>query len=241
MYFYVYKTTNLINNNFYYGVHKSKSIFDTKYFGSGILLKKAIEKYGIENFQCEPVKYFDTYEIALDFEKKIITEDLIYNENCYNLNIGGKGGSTPGHIKDFSKHKLSKSLECKEKISKSLKGKCYISDEEKIKLAKRMIGNSYRLGKKDSEETRKNKKESFKNSEKHAKHLKNVSNITKNKRSELMKKRQSDGFNPMKNSNSRKKVSESKIGLKKLTLNGISKMAKPGTDKWNELILLGFK
>lgn len=49
MYGYIYKTTNLINNKIYIGQHKSDR-FDESYFGSGKLLKQAIQKYGKENF-----------------------------------------------------------------------------------------------------------------------------------------------------------------------------------------------
>ena len=42
MFGYIYKTTNLLNNKIYIGQHKSE-LFDTKYFGSGKILKNAIE------------------------------------------------------------------------------------------------------------------------------------------------------------------------------------------------------
>lgn len=49
----IYKTTNLINNKSYVG--QSKHDNDKKYLGFGPLLKKAINKYGKENFIKETI------------------------------------------------------------------------------------------------------------------------------------------------------------------------------------------
>lgn len=45
MYGYVYKPTDLRNNKIYVGQHKSK-VFDTNYYGSGIIIKELLNKYG---------------------------------------------------------------------------------------------------------------------------------------------------------------------------------------------------
>lgn len=88
---YFYKITNLVNNKFYYGVHKTDNIADN-YMGSGKRIKYAIKKYGIENFKKEIICYFETYEEVLKYESEIVTVDLIQNENCYNIRLGGLGG-----------------------------------------------------------------------------------------------------------------------------------------------------
>jgi len=44
----IYKTTNLINGKIYIG---QSFKHNCKYLGSGIFLKRAIKKYGIENFR----------------------------------------------------------------------------------------------------------------------------------------------------------------------------------------------
>ncbi len=46
----IYKTTNLINGKFYVGKDASNN---PNYYGSGLLLAKAIKKYGKENFKKE--------------------------------------------------------------------------------------------------------------------------------------------------------------------------------------------
>ena len=49
MYGYIYKTTNLINGKIYIGQHKSEE-YDSSYYGSGKLIRRAIEKYGITKY-----------------------------------------------------------------------------------------------------------------------------------------------------------------------------------------------
>lgn len=86
-----YKTTNLINGKYYYGVHGFTDITDG-YLGSGKLLNRAIVKHGKENFNIEYVKFFYDEESAYNYEKEIVNEDCVLDENCYNMVKGGKRG-----------------------------------------------------------------------------------------------------------------------------------------------------
>lgn len=87
----IYKTTNLINGKFYIG----KRIFDpdrfmrSKYYGSGKLLKLAIKKYGLDNFDREILEVIDN-DMLDDREKYWIKHyDSTNLEIGYNLIIGG--------------------------------------------------------------------------------------------------------------------------------------------------------
>ena len=88
-YHYFYKITNLINNHFYYGVHNTNDLNDG-YMGSGKRLHYAYKIYGIENFKKEIIKFFDTAKEAFEYEAFIVNENLVKDNNCYNLCEGGK-------------------------------------------------------------------------------------------------------------------------------------------------------
>lgn len=112
---YIYKTTNMINGKFYIGMHTSNDIQNDNYLGSGIALNRAIKKYGRQNFKRQILKQFDNYQEAFQYQKKIVNQNLVKDEDCYNLTIGGYGGP---HFK--SKHHSNNT---KNKISESLKNK----------------------------------------------------------------------------------------------------------------------
>lgn len=89
-YNYLYKITNKINGKIYIGVHRTDNL-DDGYLGSGIIIKRAKEKYGIENFEKEILEYFDTYQDALNKERKIVNITFIEDSNNYNIKEGGYG------------------------------------------------------------------------------------------------------------------------------------------------------
>ena len=96
-YHYFYKITNNINGHFYYGVHNTNNINDG-YMGSGTRLHYAYKKYGIENFSKEILKYFESSDDAFQYESEMVTEDLIFNPDCYNLVKGGIGWNNEGLV-----------------------------------------------------------------------------------------------------------------------------------------------
>ena len=116
---YIYKTSNLINNTEYVGQHVG-DINDT-YIGSGLLLIRAIKKYGKENFQKEIIEQCKDIEELNEKEIFYIEKyDTLY-PNGYNLRKGGNNSL------------LSEST--KKKISESRKGKCMGSNNPNWKAA----------------------------------------------------------------------------------------------------------
>ena len=103
-YNYFYKVTNNLNGNFYYGIHSTNNI-DDGYMGSGLKLKRAFKKYGIENFSKEILKFFNTRKELSDYESEIVTEDLVNNPNCYNISLGGEQLNVIGTFTAYNKDK----------------------------------------------------------------------------------------------------------------------------------------
>ena len=66
--------------------------------GSGRLLHKAYEKYGIDNFTKEILKYFESMDDAFKYEHEVVNEEVIKDPQCYNIQIGGKYFCTEGKI-----------------------------------------------------------------------------------------------------------------------------------------------
>lgn len=86
----VYRTTNLINNKYYIGIHRTNNL-DDDYLGSGVILKKSIEKYGKENFKKEVLYIFDNEKDMFSKELEIVNEDVMNDRNSYNCTLGGRG------------------------------------------------------------------------------------------------------------------------------------------------------
>lgn len=88
MYHYLYQITNIINGNFYIGIHSTTNL-DDNYFGSGKRLKNAIKKYGKSNFIKTNIEFFKN-RVDLSLKESIIVDyNFCNNENTYNIANGG--------------------------------------------------------------------------------------------------------------------------------------------------------
>lgn len=134
MYGYIYLTTNLINGKQYIGKHKSKT-FDEAYKGSGILISRALNKYGFDNFECHILcECFSDEELNEKEKYYISLFDAVDDEQFYNIAPGGQGGDlNSGRV--FSE-------EHNRKISIANTGKVR-SDERRKEQSELMIGNNY--------------------------------------------------------------------------------------------------
>lgn len=93
MYGYIYKTTNLVNGKIYIGKKESSEYVST-YFGSGKLIKRAIEKYGVDNFKNEVLFWCKNLEELNSKEVETIKDNdsFYYSGHGYNIAGGGDGG-----------------------------------------------------------------------------------------------------------------------------------------------------
>ena len=87
----VYKTTNLVNGKIYIGKHETDNL-DDGYLGSGILIRRAIEKYGKKNFKREILFESSTREEMNAKEAELVNEAFLKRKDVYNIKLGGEGG-----------------------------------------------------------------------------------------------------------------------------------------------------
>lgn len=61
--------------------------------GSGPVIRAAIRKYGKQNFTREVIKLFSSQEEAYDYEREHVTLKEVLDPQCYNIQLGGLGGT----------------------------------------------------------------------------------------------------------------------------------------------------
>ncbi len=87
----MYQITNLVNNKIYVGVHKTTNL-DDGYMGSGTIIRSAISKHRISNFEKVILEFFGNQEAMYAKEKEVVDEEFLLREDVYNLRCGGYGG-----------------------------------------------------------------------------------------------------------------------------------------------------
>jgi cell fate (sporulation/competence/biofilm development) regulator YlbF (YheA/YmcA/DUF963 family) len=90
-YHFIYKTTNLLNGKYYYGMHSTDDLNDG-YSGSGKRLRRSLNKHGKENHVVEHIEFLPDRKSLIEREKEIVNLNEIAKENCMNLIVGGRGG-----------------------------------------------------------------------------------------------------------------------------------------------------
>lgn len=88
MYYLIYKTTNHINGKYYIGAHRTENK-DDDYLGSGVALRRAIDKYGKDSFRKEILLECSSAEEMFSIEEQMVDH---LDPWCYNMRNGGKGG-----------------------------------------------------------------------------------------------------------------------------------------------------
>jgi group I intron endonuclease len=215
-FYYIYKTTNLVNGKIYVGQTGTNiEQFLDKYLGSGKLFHRSLKKYGVDNFSKEILEICTKENIN---EREIFWIKELDSRNIgigYNINPGGIGvGRGEDHIyfgrvtPDYIKKKISETLTGKyEKGSHPNCGKVRseeVKRQQSINSKGKRTGiDNPKFGTKASEETKRKQSESFKG------HLPIWVGI---KRSEETKKKMSEAKKGIVFSEDHKrKISESKL------------------------------
>lgn len=162
---YIYITENLLDGKRYIG-KRQKSSFDASYYGSGLRLRRAIDKYGIENFKVSILKWCSSIEELNESEREFIKEyNAQKSEEFYNISEGGDWGDVSrGMTKEekiswgnkIREHHIGTkhSEETKRKISEARKGVVF-SKETINKMRINNAGkNNPMYGKSHSSETK---------------------------------------------------------------------------------------
>ena len=142
----IYKITNICNNKIYIGKLSRKRDFNS-YWGSGVLLKRSIKKYGIEQFKKEIIEEVSKEEVNKReryWIKKLRANDIRIG---YNLTLGGDGGDVFTHKSNDMKSTTRK------RISKAHKGIKQNKEWVKKRTSKTTGSGNGMYGKKLSMET----------------------------------------------------------------------------------------
>lgn len=118
----IYKITNKQNGKIYIGAHSTNNP-DDNYYGSGKLILRALEKYGIKGFTKKILHTFETKEEMYVRESEIVTQEFVNRYDTYNVNIGGSAPPITIHTE-----------ESRARVSQQFKGKP-ISEEHKAKIS----------------------------------------------------------------------------------------------------------
>lgn len=101
-YHFIYKTTNIINDKFYIGMHSTDNLNDN-YIGSGKILWYSVKKYGRDNFKFEILEFLPDRKSLKNREMEIVNENMLSNQKCMNIKKGGDGGFTLEQTKNGRK------------------------------------------------------------------------------------------------------------------------------------------
>ena len=127
--YYVYLITNKLNEKTYVGKRKIRSKYVTpetdEYMGSGIALKCAEEKYGLENFSKDILAICHSHKICKILEKSYIKLYRSIGKAEYNISDGWEGGHGPTSEETKIKLRLANlgkkhSLETRRKLGKNV-------------------------------------------------------------------------------------------------------------------------
>lgn len=140
-YHYIYKTTCKITNKYYIGMHSTDNLEDG-YVGSGKRLWYSINKHGKDNHEVEILEFLPDRISLKEREREIVNYELINEELCMNLQLGGGGGFSNKEHQRKAQESSRNSYRNRLKNDKAFFNK--ISEG----MTRRNLGNKYGIGNK---------------------------------------------------------------------------------------------
>lgn len=154
MFGYIYKTTNLINGKIYIGQHHGD--FNIHYHGSGNLIRNAVKKYGVGNFETQLIEEcFNDSELN---DREIFWINYFDSRNLdigYNLHKGGISSPVYGKTSHRKGKKLS--AETRKRMSEADTGRKK-TESHRLHIKQALMGHKIPddVKKKISESVKKN-------------------------------------------------------------------------------------
>lgn len=137
MKYYIYRIINLTNGKSYIGQHATEKLNDG-YFGSGVLIMKAVNKYGKSHFRKDYLKFCNNKDELNEWEKTYIMLERLMCGGEYNVSDGGSNYIMPIGVYHFNKDRKHTDLS-KLHMSKAHVGK-KLSKEHRNKIGQNNVG-----------------------------------------------------------------------------------------------------
>jgi group I intron endonuclease len=91
LYYTIYQIVHKPSGKIYIGKHQTKNLEDG-YMGSGLRIRNAIKKHGLDQFEKKILFVFPTEEEMCAKELELVTEEFCRRKDTYNICEGGFGG-----------------------------------------------------------------------------------------------------------------------------------------------------
>lgn len=134
-------------------MHSTDNLEDG-YIGSGKRLWYSIKKYGKENFKCEILEFLPNRSSLKDREKSIVNENLLNDQLCMNLKVGGEGGGRLWNEEHKKKFHAAGGRAVYLMFHKIHSEKMRTDLDYRERVISKLLNNKSFSGKKHSEETK---------------------------------------------------------------------------------------
>lgn len=133
---YAYRIEHVATGRYYIGIRSTtKRVGADGYYGSGVLIRRMVAKYGKSAFKREMLEIFATRKEASDYEKDVVTLELLADPDCLNLRPGGDAMDEEMRAQiSAAKIGVGKSRVTKRRMSVAQKGRTF-SQETRLKMS----------------------------------------------------------------------------------------------------------